>query len=121
MADYTSFMLYLRLQYKLLIFLIATCVLPLVAAYLYLPFEVPKIYLFFLTFLIGLRISFYKDKPFRATLNKTVGSELLKEKGKPASKNEIVSRIEAHISGRDLMFGIVGVIILITTAVMGKL
>lgn len=111
----------LKYQYKLFIFLFCISILPLTLVYLYLPGEFDKSYYFFLTLLVGLRFSFFKGGLYLEKVRSNMRDVLAKEMGRIPSTNEIVKRVDDVVKSRDYAFGVSAVLVILITALFGKL
>ncbi|OIQ17545.1 MAG: hypothetical protein BM556_12135 [Bacteriovorax sp. MedPE-SWde] len=114
-------LLIFKLQYKLFLFLFFVTVLPLVAVYQFLPDEFDKSYYFFLTFLVGLRFSFFKGNEHMEKVKKSVREALISEMGRVPSTNDIVKRLDEVATTRDYIFGVCGLCIILISALYGNL
>lgn len=113
--------LYFKLQYKLFLTLVLLINVPLILVYQYSPYDWPNLYWLALTFILALKLVFYKEAPLRKKLSTEVREHIINKSGKVPSKMEIVGRVEDIIVARDVMLVSVGVLVLIVTLIFGKL
>ncbi|GEM_PF-5648125 len=114
-------LLYFKLQYKLFLILVCLTGVPLLLVYLYSPYEWKNLYWLFLTFIIALKIIFYKEAPYKKKITPGVRDSLTSEMGRVPSKMEVVNRVEDMINARDTMLLTSAVIVVILTVLFGKL
>lgn len=114
-------LLYFKLQFKLLLILLVLTTVPLLLIYLYSPYEWKNLYWLFLTFLVALKVVFYKEGPYKKKISSEVREGLTKEMNRVPSKMEVVNRVEDMINARDAMLLTSALSIIVITVIFGKI
>ena len=114
-------LLYFKLQYKLFFIIFCLTTVPLLLVYLYSPYEWKNLYWLFVTFIVALKIIFYKEAPYKKKITPGVRDSLTKEMGRVPSKMEVVNRVEDMINARDAMLVTSAIMVIVLTVFFGKI
>lgn len=116
-----KFFLYLRLHWPFFIILFFLFPIPLGLLFKYFPKDTQNLHFFFFVLLLTLRFVYFNEQKFKFKIKKRVRTELEFELKKSPSISQINSRLDDYINGKDLIFGLIGLLLLMTTIGFNKL
>ncbi len=108
-----SIILYFKFNSVILLGLTATTVFPLFLIFAYFPRQFPDIQYIFFILLFIIKITLFREKEIKRSLQVKVPHRLKKELKRVPSHKEIYQRIMTVVNGKDITFIVVGLLIFI--------